>query len=103
MQKLKVNDEVIVTSGKDKGKKGKVKKIFSKQSRVIVEGINIVKKTVRPTQENPAGGITEKEASLHISNISFADPKTGKPTRVSIKVVDNKKVRVAVKSGTVIS
>ena len=60
MQKLKMNDEVIVLAGKEKGKKGKIKQIFSKQDRLIVEGINMVKKTVKPTQENPAGGMTQK-------------------------------------------
>lgn len=103
MQKIKVNDEVIVIAGKDRGKKGKVKKIFLGVNRVLVENVNLVKKTIRGTKENPAGGITTKEASIHMSNISLVDPKSGKPTRVRISMIDGKKVRVATKSGATIS
>ena len=102
MQKLKVNDEVIVTKGKDKGKTGKVKNINFKTKKIIVDGINIVKKTVKPTQENPTGGISDKELAFNISNVSIVSPKTNGPTRVKIEVKDGKKVRVAVKCGSVL-
>lgn len=102
MQKIKVNDEVVIIAGKDKGKTGKVKTLNFKKSVAIVEGINLVKKTLKPTQENPAGGIVEKEAAIHMSNISLVSPKTKKATRVRIEEKDGKKVRVAVACGTVI-
>lgn len=100
MQKLKVNDEVIVLAGKDKNKKGKVKSINSKKKTVIVEGVNVVKKAVRPTQENPNGGFADLESSLHISNVAVVSPKTGKATRVRIENKDGKAVRVAVACGS---
>lgn len=102
MQKLKVNDQVIVIAGKDKGRTGKVLNINDKKSVATVQGINMVKKTLRPTQENPAGGIVEKEAPIHISNIALVSPKTNKATRVRIEEKDGKKVRVAVACGSVI-
>ena len=102
MQKLKINDEVIVTAGKDKGKTGKVTKLLPKRSRVIVAGVNVLKKAVRPTQENPSGGITEVEASVHRSNVMVVSPKNGKATRVRIEEKDGKKVRVAVSCGSVL-
>lgn len=100
MQKLRLNDEVIVIAGKDKGKTGKVSRLYLKQNRIVVEGVNIVKKAVRPTQENPAGGILDKEASIHISNVMLVSPKTRKPSRVRIEVKDGKKTRVLVGCGT---
>ncbi len=100
MQKLKLNDEVVVIAGKDNGKKGKVSKIVRSTSRVIVSDVNVYKKTVKPTQENPTGGIMDIEKSIHISNVALVCPKTGKPTRVRIEEKDGKKVRVAVSSGT---
>ena len=100
MQKLKLNDEVIVLAGKDRGKKGKVLKINSKTNRVLVEGVNTVKKAIKPTQEDPTGGIKDMEASVHISNVSIVSPKTGGPTRVRIENKDGKKVRVATKCGS---
>lgn len=101
MQKLKVNDEIIVTAGKDKGKSGKVRSVNFKNNRVLVEGLNLVKKTIKPTQENPNGGIVSKELPLHISNIAIKSPKTGKPSRVKIVTGDDgKKVRVLVACGT---
>lgn len=102
MQKLKVNDEIIVTAGKDKGKKGTVLKINFKKDQVYVKDINMVKKTMKQTQENPSGGIVEKEAALHLSNVSLVSPKTGKATRVKIETRDGKKVRVAVSCGSVV-
>mgnify|MGYP000356674091 CR=1 FL=1 len=103
MQKIKVNDEVIVTAGKDKSKKGKIKSINFKKRRAIVEGVNVVKKAVKPTQENPQGGIVDMETSIHLSNISVVSPKTGAATRVRIEEKDGKKVRVATKCGSELS
>jgi len=102
MQKLRVNDEVVVLAGKDKGKKGKVKKIYLKRSRVQVDGVNIKKKHVRPTQESPDGGIVEMESTVHISNVAVVSPKTHKATRVRIENKDGKKVRVAVSCNSVL-
>lgn len=100
MQKLKVKDQVVVLAGKDKGKTGEVKKINFKQDVVYVSGVNVVKKAVKPTQQNPAGGIVEMEAPLHISNVAVVSPKTNKATRVRIEEKNGKKVRVAVACGT---
>jgi large subunit ribosomal protein L24 len=102
MNKLRINDEVIILAGKDSGKTGKVLNVNRKTNRVLVEGINQVKKALRPTQENPQGGIIDVERPLHLSNVALKDPKTGRATRVRIETKDNKKVRVAVKSGTVL-
>jgi large subunit ribosomal protein L24 len=102
MQCLKVNDEVIVLTGKDRNKTGKITKIDWKNNRIWVKGINVLKKTVRPTKENPAGGIVDKESSVHISNVAMMSPKTKKPTRIRIETRDGKKVRVASKCGSVI-
>lgn len=100
---VKKDDTVIVISGKDKGKKGRVLAAFPKDNRVLVEGVNMVKKHSRPTQKNPQGGILNQEAPIHVSNVMVADPKSGNATRVGYKVLDNgKKVRVAKKSGEVL-
>lgn len=98
MQKLKVNDTVQVLAGKDKGKQGKIKSINFKTNRVVVEGINLVKKAMKPNQQNQAGGIVDMEKAIHISNVAPLDPKSGKPTRVTFKEVDGKTLRVATKS-----
>ena len=98
MQKLKVNDLVQVLAGKDKGKQGKIKDINFKTNRVLVEGVNVVKKAMKPNQANQQGGIVDLEKAIHISNVSLLDPKSGKPTRVTIKKVGDKNVRVATKS-----
>jgi large subunit ribosomal protein L24 len=89
----------MVISGKDKGKQGVVLASYPKKDRVLVEGINVVKKHSKPSQVNPQGGILSQEAPIHVSNVMPLDPKSGEPTRVGYKVVDNKKVRVAKKSG----
>lgn len=100
---VKKDDTVIVISGKDKGKKGRVLAAFPKDSRVLVEGVNLVKKHSRPSQKNPQGGIVTQEAPIHVSNVMIADPKTGSATRVGYKVLnDGKKVRIAKKSGEVL-
>ena len=98
MQKLKVNDTVQVIAGKDKGKNGKIKSNNFKTNRVDVEGVNIVKKAIKPNQANQQGGIVDMEKAIHISNVALLDPKSGKPTRVSVKSVNGKNVRVATKS-----
>jgi large subunit ribosomal protein L24 len=100
---VKKEDTVMVITGKDKGKKGRVIAAFPKENRVLVEGINMMKKHARPSQQNPQGGILNQEAPIHVSNVMLIDPKSGEPTRVGYKVLDNgKKVRVAKKSGEVI-
>jgi large subunit ribosomal protein L24 len=100
---VKKGDTVIVIAGKDKGKKGRVLAAYPKKERVLVEGINLVKKHTRPSQQNPQGGIVTQEAPIHVSNVSLIDPKSGKPTRIGYKVLENgKKVRVAKKSGEII-
>ena len=102
MSNIKKGDKVIVTTGRDKGKKGEVLKIFPKDDRALVAGVNMVKRHQRqtPSQE---GGIISKEAPIHLSNVALADPKDGKATRVGFKFVgkgeDRKKVRVAKRSG----
>ena len=97
---IKKDDTVIVLAGEDKGKTGKVIKVFVDKQRALVEGINIVKKSAKPSAKHPQGGIIEQEAPIHISNLSLIDPKSGKATRIAIKInEDGKKVRVAKKSG----
>lgn len=99
--KIKKNDDVIVISGRDKGKIGRVTEVFPKESRVKVEGINVVKRHTKPSQQGE-GGIIDKELSIHVSNVAHLDPKTNKPTRVGYKMVDGKKSRYAKASGEVI-
>ncbi|GLB61373.1 50S ribosomal protein L24 [Cytobacillus sp. NCCP-133] len=99
---VKKGDKVMVISGKDKGKTGVILAAFPKQSRVLVEGVNIVKKHSKPSQMNPQGGIISQEAPVHVSNVMPVDPKSGEPTRLGYKTVDGKKVRVAKKSGEVL-
>ena len=99
MMRVKKGDTVVVIAGKDKGKTGKVVKVFPKTNKVIVEGVNVVTKHQKPSAINPQGGIVNKEASIHISNVMPLDPETGKGTRVRFEMRDGKKVRVAVKSG----
>lgn len=100
MQKIRVNDEVIVTAGRDKGKKSTVKSLNFKSKTAIVEGVNMVKKSVKPSQENPDGGFMEMEKGIDMSNIAVVSPKTGTATRVRIEDKNGKKVRVAVKCGS---
>jgi large subunit ribosomal protein L24 len=94
------NDMVKILSGKYSGKTGKVLKVFPDQSRLIVEGINIIKKHTKPSQSNQQGGIVEKESTIHVSNVMVIDPKTNEATRVGYKYLeDGKKVRISKKSG----
>jgi large subunit ribosomal protein L24 len=100
--KIKKGDKVVVITGRDKGKTGEVKQVLPAESRVIVDGVNMVKRHTAPSAGN-AGGIVEKEASIHISNIAYVDPKTDKPTRVGYKTLeDGRKVRYAKRSGEII-
>ncbi len=100
--RIKKGDEVIVITGKDKGKKGSVLKVVPSTRRVLVQGVNMIKRHTRPTSTGP-GGIVEKEAMLDISNIAHIDPKLDKPTRVGYRVLENgRKVRFAKLSGEVI-
>ncbi|GEN34799.1 50S ribosomal protein L24 [Aneurinibacillus danicus] len=99
---VKSGDNVVVISGKDKGKKGRILAAYPKTGRVLVEGVNMVKKHTRPNANNPQGGIVTQEAPIHASNVMIVDPKTGEPTRIGSKVVDGKKVRIAKKSGEVL-
>ena len=97
---IKKDDNVIVIAGADKGKTGKVLKVLVEKNRALVEGVNMVSKSTKPSAQNPQGGIVKQEAPIHISNLSLVDPKSGKATRVGIKVTeDGKKVRIAKKSG----
>ena len=94
------NDMVKILSGKYSGKTGKVLKVYPDKNRLIVEGVNIIKKHTKPSQKNPRGGIVEKESSIHISNVMVIDPKTNEPTRVGYKFLeDGTKVRISKKSG----
>ena len=102
MSNIRKGDKVIVISGSDKGKKGSVLKVFPKESRALVQGVNMVKRHQRQTQTQ-AGGIVNKEATIHLSNLAHVDPKSGKATRIGSKTLnDGRKVRFAKKSGEVI-
>jgi large subunit ribosomal protein L24 len=98
--KIKKGDLVEVIAGKDKGKQGKVIGLIVDKARVLVEGVNRVKRHTKPSQKNPQGGIMEKEAPIHYSNVLLVDPKTSKGGRVKIVVKGDKKTRVFKKSGS---
>jgi large subunit ribosomal protein L24 len=98
---IKKGDRVMVIAGSSKGESGEVKLVFTKENRAIVEGLNMVKKHTKATQDSP-GGINEMEAPIHISNLMLVDPKSGQPTRVGRKLVDGKLVRYSKKSGEII-
>lgn len=100
--KIKKGDTVVVIAGNDKGKQGKVLQLLPEVSRIIVEDVAVVKKHTKPSAKNPDGGIISTEASIHISNVSLIDPKSGKATRVGIKRENGKVERIAKKSGGVI-
>ena len=98
--RIKKDDEVVVISGRDKGARGRVLKVLRDKDKVIVEGVGRVKKHQKPNQQNPQGGIIEKDSPIHVSKVMLLDPETQKPTRVRMGTdADGKKVRVAVKSG----
>jgi ribosomal protein L24, bacterial/organelle len=100
--KIKKGDRVVVLTGKDKGRQGSVLRVLPKEDRVVVEGLNMVQRHIRPTQMDPQGGIKNKEAAIHISNVAVVD-SNGKPTRVGFRVEGDKKVRVAKTTGEVIN
>ncbi|NQV60894.1 MAG: 50S ribosomal protein L24 [Alphaproteobacteria bacterium] len=100
--KLKKGDDVVVVSGRDKGKKGSILRMLRQDDRVLVAGVNLVKRHTRPSGSQP-GGIIEKEASIHVSNVALADPKDGTATRVGFRFLDDgRKVRFAKRSGEVV-
>lgn len=100
--KIKKGDRVVVLTGRNKGRVGEVLKTLPKENRAIVQGVNVVKRHTRPTQAT-AGGIVEKEAAVHVSNLAHADPESGKPTRIGFKFLeDGRKVRFAKRSGEII-
>ena len=102
-QKIKKGDEVVVLSGKDKGKTGTVTNVDPKAGKVTVEGVNIITRHKKPTQMDPNGGLEKREAPLYVSKVALADPKDGKPTRVGIRTTDDgKRVRFAKRSGETI-
>ena len=104
--KLKKGDSVEVIAGRDKGKRGKIVRMLIKNNRAVVEGVNVVKRHLRPTQANPQGGITNKELPIHLSNLMIVDPKKDRPTRISMKKTEVKgktrMVRVSKLSGEVL-
>ena len=100
--RIRSDDEVIVISGKDRGKRGKVLRVDPRKDKVYVEGLNIVKRHQRPTQTaagQQAGGVIEREGPIHVSNVMLIDPQDDKPTRVGIEIQDGKRLRVAKRSG----
>ncbi len=100
--KIKKGDKVVVIAGRDKGKSGEVLRVLVERNRAVVQGVNMVKRHTRPRPGEP-GGIVEKEAAIHVSNIAHVDPKTQQPTRVGFKILENgRKVRFAKRSGEVL-
>jgi large subunit ribosomal protein L24 len=100
--KIRKGDRVVVLAGKDKGRQGSVLKVLPKESRVVVEGLNMVQRHTRPSQGDPQGGIKNKEAPLHVSNVAVVDSK-GKATRVGFRMEGDKKVRFAKTTGEVVN
>jgi large subunit ribosomal protein L24 len=100
--KIKKGDRVVVVSGRDRGKQGEVLRVVRKDDRLIVHGVNMIKRHTRPSAGN-SGGIVDKEASIHISNVAHIDPSTSRPSRIGYKILeDGRKVRFAKRSGEVI-
>ena len=100
--RIKKNDSVMIIAGKERGKIGKVIRIQPQQERAVVERLNMVKRHVKPRGPQDPGGILEKEASIHLSNVMLVDPQDGRPTRVGFKVVDGRKMRVSRRTGNVL-
>lgn len=105
--RLKKGDKVKVISGNHRGMEGKILKIYHDKQRIIVEGVNLIKRHTKPTQKNPQGGITQKEALIHISNIMFVDPKNNETTRIGMQIIQDeaghkKRMRYSKKSGEII-
>lgn len=102
-RKIRRDDEVVVLAGKDKGKQGKVLKVLPSEDRLVIEGVNLVKKHQKPNpQLNVPGGIVEKEASIHVSNVAIVNPQTGKADRVGFRFEDEKKVRFFKSNGELV-
>ncbi len=101
--KIRKGDKVVVLSGKDRGKTGEVTRVSPRDGKVVVDGINVITRHRKPTQENPQGGIDRVPAPMAICKVAVADPKSGKPTRVRIETKDGKRIRVAAKSGETIN
>ena len=99
--KIKKGDRVVLLTGRDKGRQGEVLRVFPKEDRLIVGGLNLVKRHTRPSQGDPQGGIRTKEAPVHVSHVAYVD-RDGQPTRVGFRIEGDKKVRYAKKSGEVI-
>ena len=104
VKSVRKNDEVIVLTGKDRGKRGRVLQVLPERNRVVVEGVNLIKRHTKPNPtKNVKGGIVEREGSIHASNVQPVDPETGKATRVGRKVLDDgRRVRVSRRSGSVL-
>ncbi len=101
--RVRKGDTVMVVAGKERGKRGKVLRVFPDKNRVVIERVNMIKKHQRPTQKVRQGGIIEREGGIHLSNVMLVDPTSDKPTRIGMKALaDGKKVRVARKSGEII-
>ena len=100
--KIKSGDRVVLLTGKDKGRQGKVTKVMPKADKLIVEGLNMVKRHTKASQSDPQGGVKNKEAAVHVSNVAIVDSK-GNPTRVGFRVDGDKKVRFAKTTGEVIN
>jgi len=100
--RIKKNDSVMVVAGKERGKIGKVMRVLPAQNRALVERLNMVKRHVKPRSPQDSGGILEKEAPLHLSNLMLVDPQDGRPTRVGFKIVDGRKMRVSRRTGNVL-
>ncbi|MFN7175953.1 MAG: 50S ribosomal protein L24, partial [Thermaurantiacus sp.] len=100
--RIRKGDRVVVLAGKDKGREGEVIRSIPKDNRVVVSGVNMMTRHVKPSQADPQGGIRREEAPIHVSNVALKDPSSGQPTRVRFEERDGKKVRVAAKSGEVI-
>jgi large subunit ribosomal protein L24 len=100
MQRIKKDDSVVVIAGRNKGTTGKVLRVLPDDDKVVVQGVNVITKHVKPSQRNPQGGRVKREAPIHISNVMLADPKDGAPTRVRVQTLEGgRKVRIAVRSG----
>ncbi len=100
--RIKKNDSVMIIAGKERGKIGKVIRVQPEQGRAVVERLNMVKRHVKPRGPQDSGGILEKEASIHLSNLMLVDPQDGHPTRIGFKVVDGRKMRVSRRTGNVL-
>ena len=100
--RIRKGDRVVVITGSDRGKRGDVLRVIPRENRAVVQGVNVVKRHTKATGVGQPGGIIEREATIHLSNIALVDPKTDKPTRISFRVLNGSKTRVARATGNVI-